>query len=102
MANPYQRAIFVLWEISKIFFLEQWQKINKMVKTMFKSIFKFWICSYFMYFKVLIGNNMRLYFWKFSQIKNRTQVKMGHNSEETDRLVVYVQKVPVSWSKDVA
>ena len=35
-----------------------------MFKTMFKSIFKFRICSYFMYLKVSIGNNMRLYFLK--------------------------------------
>ena len=77
-ANPYQRAIFILREISKIILFEQWKKISEMFKTIFKSIFKFRICSYFMYLKVLIGNNMRLYFWKFSQIKNRTQVRMGH------------------------
>ena len=78
MANPYQRAISVLREISKMILFEQWKKINKMLKTKFKSILKFRICSYFMHLKVLIGNNMRLYFWKFSQIKNRTLVRMGH------------------------
>ena len=65
-------------KFQKWFFFERWKKINKMLKTMFKSIFKFRICSYFMYLKVLTGNNMRLYFWKFLQIKNRTLVRMGH------------------------
>ena len=78
MANPYQRAIFVLREISKMILFEWWKRINEMFKTMFKSIFKFRIYSYFMYLKVLIENNMRLYFWKFLQIKNRTLVRMGH------------------------
>ena len=78
MANPYQRAIFVLQQISKTILFEQWQKINKMFKTMFKSIFKFRICSYFMYLKVLVENNVKLYFWKFSQIKNRTLVRIAH------------------------
>ena len=78
MANPYQRAIFVLRQISKMILFEWWKNINEMFKTMFKSIYKFRICSYFMYLKVLIGNNVRLYFWKFSQIKNRTLVRMSH------------------------
>ena len=60
---------------------EGWKKINEMFKAMFKSIFKFRICSYFMYLKVLIGNNFRLYFWKFSQIKNRTLVRMAQRPE---------------------
>ena len=52
-----------------------------MFKTMIKSITKSRIYTYFAHLKVLIRNNMRLYLWKFSQIKNRTLLRMGHKGE---------------------
>ena len=54
---------------------------------MFKSIFKSRICSYLMYLKFLIGNNMRLYFSKLSQIKNRALVRMGQNERKSCQLL---------------